>query len=50
MHAEDVARILRQNVVQGQRLEEEGEKYREWCLSHQNIEMDISGEGERLWA
>ncbi|KAA6412411.1 MAG: mitochondrial zinc maintenance mitochondrial [Lasallia pustulata] len=27
MHAEDVARILRQNVVQGERLDEEGEKY-----------------------
>jgi complex III assembly factor LYRM7 len=27
-HAEDVARILQQNVVQGQRVDEEGEKYR----------------------
>ncbi|KAI4123846.1 MAG: hypothetical protein LQ347_005992 [Umbilicaria vellea] len=26
-HAEDVARILRQNVVQGERVEEAGEKY-----------------------
>ncbi|MCJ1305431.1 Mitochondrial zinc maintenance protein 1, mitochondrial [Hypocenomyce scalaris] len=27
-HAEDVARILRQNVVQGEKVSEEGEKYR----------------------
>lgn len=27
-HAEEVAKILRQNVVQGQQVDEEGERYR----------------------
>jgi len=32
-HAEEVARILRQNVVQGQQVDEKGEKYRTHRLS-----------------
>ena len=55
-HAEDVAKILRQNVVQGRKVDgETGEKYREFCWAQgscgiadlREIELRIHEETER---
>lgn len=42
-HAEDVATILRQNVVQGQKMDGTGEKYREFEYGNSQVVRLLTG-------